>query len=116
MSNFVSKLLMWTWELPQSFIGGLLRAIALATNVNLGNFAIGRFIFLQRNASTETLYHEIGHGEQSIRLGWFWIPVIGIPSVVHYWWFKLCGAKRGADYYSFYTEKWADKLGGVKRD
>ncbi|WP_237558582.1 hypothetical protein, partial [Cellulomonas carbonis] len=58
--------------------------------------------------------HERGHVKQSIYLGWLYLPVIGVPSII---WAGLrrLGLFAGRSYYSFYTESWADRLGGVKR-
>lgn len=40
--------------------------------------------------------------------------MVGLPSFL---WasLKTAGLFRGRDYYSFYTEKWADKLAGIER-
>ena len=60
--------------------------------------------------------HEYGHCRQSEYLGWLYLIVIGIPSLI--WCLCYNAEKRGGlkDYYKFYTEAWADKLGGVIRD
>lgn len=54
-------------------------------------------------STDKSLKHGLGHSYQSQLLGWLYIPVIAIPSVLH----NLVHYKL---YYSFYTEKWADKL------
>lgn len=74
----------------------------------------GWFIFINARAYVSTLKHERGHAKQSLMLGWLYLLVIGIPS------FAWAAARRygffiDRSYYSFYTEKWADKLGGVDR-
>jgi len=61
--------------------------------------------------------HEQGHYYQSLLLGPLYIPIIGIPSTIHYYNF-MSKYERGEikdrkDYYKFYTESWANKLGGV---
>lgn len=56
--------------------------------------------------------HEYGHTLQSRYLGWFYLLVIGIPSLL--WAAFYRGELRGY-YTKFYTERWADKLGGVVR-
>ena len=56
--------------------------------------------------------HEYGHSIQSKYLGWFYLLIIGIPSMI---WNACCKAyrkKNGVSYYSFYTERWANILGG----
>ena len=56
--------------------------------------------------------HEHGHARQSLYLGPFYLFVIGIPSLL---WACLYRKHKRGSYYAFYTEKWADKLGGVVR-
>ena len=51
--------------------------------------------------------HEFGHVRQSRRWGWLWLPVFAIPSGLHS---LFC---RAANYYHFYTERSANRLGGV---
>jgi hypothetical protein len=64
----------------------------------------------------DVVKHEgTGHGTQSRWLGPFYLPVIGLSSII---WAGLYGAvipytKNG--YYKFWTEKWADKLAGIVR-
>lgn len=71
----------------------------------------GDYIFVLPNSTDKSLKHELGHSYQSQLLGWLYIPVVAIPSIlhnlVHYIAYKL---GKEWDYYSFYTEKWADKL------
>lgn len=62
-----------------------------------------------------TIKHEYGHFKQSLILGWLYLLVIGLPSFIWCRCFDLYRFKNDIDYYSFYTEKWANKLGGVKR-
>ena len=56
--------------------------------------------------------HEYGHTIQSLCLGWFYLIIVGAPSVIrasiwnHY---KLEDKK----YYEGFPENWADLLGGV---
>lgn len=60
--------------------------------------------------------HEgIGHGTQSRYLGWFYLLIIGLPSIV---WASLYGSiipYTHNGYYKFPTEAWADKLAGIVR-
>ena len=50
---------------------------------------------------------------QSRMLGWLYLFVIGIPSIL---WAAWWNEGQNRSYYSFYTERWADRLGGVERD
>lgn len=62
------------------------------------------------------LAHEYGHTMQSHMLGIFYLIVIGAPSIIWAGCFDKYREKTGKSYYSFFTEKWADKLGGVERE
>ena len=65
----------------------------------------------------ESVQHEYGHCRQSEMLGPAYLPVVGICSGVHNIVHRL--KKRWnlprRDYYAFWTERWADWLGGVSR-
>lgn len=54
------------------------------------------------------MIHEKGHCLQSILLGWFYLPVIGLPSILWASWHTLTNSKR--DINSFWTERWAENL------
>ena len=121
------KVLRYIWELPQNLLGLLLRVIYKGTDSEYdgavvrrslkmqGGISLGRYIIVSQFASKTTVMHEYGHCLQSRSLGWLYLLVIGLPSIV---WAGLYGTvvkptKNG--YYRFYTERWADRLGGVKR-
>lgn len=131
--NF-NTLRQFTWELPQSILGLTLKLfyknsirktisyndveVILCKGFN-GGISLGRYILLNASYSQkttqETIKHEYGHCLQSRKLGWLYLPIIGLPSII---WAGLYGnvvRKTTNGYYKFYTEKWADKLGGVKR-
>ena len=94
-------------------------SVSVYTSIK-GGLSLGAFNFLQkgyyRNPSkyvTKTILHTKGHSKQSRILGPLYLLVIGLPSVI---WeaLRTCFKYfRKKDYYSFYTEKWADKLAGV---
>lgn len=113
------------WQLPQilvalvmmpflgkmTFVEKINDAWAFSCENMSGGISLGCFIFLSPYSATKqaTIRHEGGHVKQSHMLGWLYLLVIGIPSI--------CWAAFGSDdkcYYSFYTERWANKLGGVK--
>lgn len=65
-------------------------------------------------SGSELLAHEYGHTVQSLVLGPLYLIVIGIPSFL---WFAAAPfvkyrRKNGISYFSFYTERWADRWGG----
>ena len=69
------------------------------------------YIFLNKYAmnSDHTIKHEYGHTIQSKWLGWLYLLVIGLPSII--WAFIHSNFNAGKRYEDFYTEKWASKLG-----
>lgn len=136
--NFIWQTLLWIWQLPQNLVGlcvlwwarnfgKISRVYKLDAGVKAyyvvklsGGVTLGNYIFIhdyamhfakgQRQTNTEK--HEYGHTIQSKILGPLYLFVIGIPSIVHA---AIHDDKKHGSYYHFYTEKWADKLGGVKR-
>lgn len=81
-----------------------------------GGISLGKNIILNKNKekSRKTKWHEFGHSKQSKILGWLYLIIIGLPSYVMAQRY-LKGKISLKKYYNFYTEKWADKLGGIKR-
>lgn len=79
--------------------------------------SVGIFIFVSRSLEgrlrDEIIVHEYGHTVQSIILGPLYPLVISLPSAV--WCLTPALVKKRADkgisYYSFYPEKWANRLG-----
>ena len=128
LKNWAVFLALWLWQLPQNLLGLLLIAIlrpedkyefegvtiCYATQMR-GGISLGRYIIIRshlKDYAGRTEKHELGHCRQSRMLGWFYLPVIGIPSLL---WAAWWNEGRNRSYYSFYTERWADHLGGVKR-
>lgn len=124
--KWLVSFLLWLWQFPQNYIAFLIYGCLgylcyyggkyngknlIITEYILSNFSLGDYIFALPNSTDKSLKHDLGHSYQSQLLGWLYIPVIAIPSVlhnlVHYIAYKL---GKEWDYYSFYTEKWADKL------
>lgn len=120
------------WQLPQFVVGWVLSYIINWTHCEIyqgivfvystsmkGGISLGNVVIMSvdyHNDGDENLEkHEVGHAIQSLILGPLYLIVIGIPSLV---WAILYGwliKKTPNGYYKFYTEKWADKLGGVVR-
>lgn len=121
----MEKLLLWIWCFPQMFIGFLVKCFTKAKkvdnhyeyNIPFGSVSLGEYIFLcpSHHGDEEVLKHEYGHTIQSKCLGWLYVFVILIPSMIWAGCFKDYRKKHNVSYYSFYTERWADKLGGVNR-
>lgn len=129
MKKVLFQILQWTWCLPQNLVGAVvwlcckLRHDATEpfngrTVVRWRRFdgvSLGQFVFVNINDGERTVKHEYGHTRQSLMLGWFYLLVIGLPSLIWAGCFDKYRAKHGVSYYKFYTERWADKLGGVER-
>lgn len=141
--NILINILLYIWQLPQN-IGGLFVLLfthpekkikmdngnmlyitdKLYGGISLGKYSIINSDYIKNCKTDEDIktldvskHEAIGHGTQSRYLGPLYLIVIGLPSVI---WASLYGnikcfpyTKNG--YYVFYTEKWADKLGGVVR-
>lgn len=139
----IYNVLLYIWQLPQNIIGLIVMLMyrpdvkLIAKNGNYvyfskgmsGGISLGKYSIIDKDYYTDTAKgdsgkaleldvtkHEVfGHGTQSRILGPFYLPVIGLPSII---WASLYGpvikyTKNG--YYKFYTEKWADKLAGIVR-
>lgn len=121
----MTKLLLWIWCFPQQLAGWLVKVITKARkvgdhyeyDVKCGSLSLGEYVFLcpGHYGDEQVLKHEKGHSVQSRYLGWLFLFVIAIPSFIWAGCFGDYRKKHNISYYSFYTEKWADKLGGVKR-
>jgi len=136
MKNFFLMLLTAfavIWTLPQTLLGGFIVLVSRAAYMNEKDFAriyvskwlpymsgvsLGFYIIFGGDkvgnvrVGFDDVNHEYGHCLQSLILGPLYILVIGIPSFLWAWF--IC-KWTGRDYYWFYTERWADKLGGVYR-
>lgn len=124
--KLIVEILLWIWQAPQNIVGLVFhliygRTMARYRGINVvvserfpGGISLGDTIFVKRPylADPDTWNHEYGHTRQSLYLGPFYLFVVGIPSLLWAWYWT---PGRGVSYYSFYTEKWADKLGGVER-
>lgn len=130
MKKFCFWVVQCTWGILQTFIGLIVWLVvcckakecvsigctnALIVGGNIGAVSIGPCISVFMQPDEALLKHEYGHSIQSLMLGPLWIFVVGIPSLIWAGCFKKYRAKHSISYYSFYTEKWADKLGKVER-
>lgn len=130
--NKMLRILLILWQLPQAIVGSI---VYLFVKNNIkdtyqrgfvkcyfaknfpGGLSLSPFIFINYYKLYNITYinHEYGHYLQSLYLGPFYLIVIGVPSII---WSTLYGRiinKTPNGYYKFYTEKWADKLGDIKR-
>lgn len=128
----VKKFLLWVWQLPQNLIGfiysRLAQEIYIYENICVyfapcfrAGVTLGEYIILDpiyKNAFPEqldmTIKHEYGHVKQSRILGWFYLFIVGIPSVIRNILNRINPVKFNLKwYYSGFPEKQAEKLGGV---
>lgn len=124
--NAIVEILLWIWQAPQNIVGLVFRIIypgrsALFCGVDVvvherfpGGISLGRTIIVKHTywENPNEWKHEYGHTRQSLYLGPLYLLIVGIPSSLWAVWYRI--HKRGS-YFSFFTEKWADKLGGVVR-
>lgn len=113
------------WQLPQCIVGlvmlpflGKLRLVryenycwAFEGEKMSGGISLGCFIFLSKYSAKKeaTILHEYGHVKQSHMLGWLYLIVIGLPSIL---WATF--GDNNKCYYSFYTEKGANQAMGLE--
>ncbi len=79
----------------------------------LSGLSLGAYRFISEYSGYETARHEYGHTVQSHILGWLYLLVIGLPSIVWNVLHRHIKRLSQISYYSFYTEAWANILGGV---
>lgn len=125
---FIYYSLQMTWGILQNVLGLFVWLYVLATGPkekrhffygalvtrwnSKASMSLGMFLFLGTD-DERVIVHEYGHSIQSLILGPFYLPIIGIPSFIwanspHY----IRNRKRGRyKYTSFYPEKWANHLG-----
>lgn len=126
---------LYIWQLPQNLLGLILlkiykhekeyhrlngRTFYYTTEMPSG-ISLGNYIIINRKDREKDMRHEYGHTIQSRWLGWFYLLLIGLPSIL--WCIidrlivqRLVGWERSERiYYNMPWEHWADKLGGVKR-
>jgi hypothetical protein len=119
--------LLYLWQLPQNLLGLLVIFFTCSGKrsdywycegssfgVSLGNYIIFRRK-KENRITMQEFKHECGHQKQSLYLGWLYLLVIGLPSVLGNLYARKYH-KSDKWYYSRFPENWADKLGKVQRD
>ena len=124
----------YVWQLPQNLLGILYKDCIsdnIITRVNCdatdyecyltrngGGVTLGRYIFVNQNYKdlSNVILHEIGHTKQSRMLGPLYLIIIGIPSISWAGLRRLIPALKKINYYSLYTENWANKLMGLNKE
>lgn len=128
--SILHTILHFTWCLPQTLLGLIIRGFGYygivaiyadtkyysVTWLKDSMFSLGACAFCPINLNvftTKTLFHELGHSRQSLILGWLYLPVIALPSLMWHWWY-YAGKPKKVSYYWFYTERWANRLAGIE--
>lgn len=125
----MKRIALYLWQLPQNLLGLLFLLFIrgevrhslcgidfyYAKNFN-GGISLGKYIIYSRiKRAEDSVKHEYGHCIQSKRWGWLYLPVVGLCSLT---WACLYGTlikSTHNGYFRFWTERNADRLGGVKR-
>ena len=124
----------YIWQLPQNLLGMLYKDCIsddIITRVNCdatdyecyltrngGGVTLGRYIFVNQNYKdlSNVILHERAHVKQSGILGPLYLIIIGIPSISWAGLRRLIPILKKINYYSFYTENWANKLMGLNKE
>ena len=132
----------WLWMLPQQLLGfflvkllhGQKTYVRLTSDITTGIYykyritiykvprlfhsavSLGTFLIFDSRVcfSENSIKHENGHTKQSFRLGWLYLPIVGIPSLAGNIYSRIFH-KTTDWYYSRFPENWANKLGGAER-
>ena len=122
------RFIIYLWQLPQCVVGFIYLMLSVYAGKTLSieddgqvirgeklfnSVCLGELVFL-KTQDENTRKHEMGHRKQSRILGPLYLLVVGLPS--------LClniiarfSPKVRQNYFTYFPEKWADKLGGVER-
>lgn len=129
INSYIKDLIKWLWQLPQNMLALCIEGVLCKAAYRKGNtdgniiivsatlssaMSLGDYIFVHPMSSQKSIQHECGHSKQSDILGPLYLIVIEIPSLLHNIVHYLC-SKIGIkwNYFSFYTESWANKLAGI---
>ena len=133
MKQFLLDFVNWTWCFPQTLVGFIVKCVTKGKKRKVdiggktytvydcklkgGSVSLGKYILLGEGHtySLDTIKHEYGHYRDSLRFGWLYLFVIGIPSFCWCQYYKKNNKKIQIAYYDIWTERRADKLGSVKR-
>ena len=134
MLNTLKEILLYIWQLPQNLLGLIMMLFMLpqgskekyksinyiisqnmSGGISLGNYVILSYIYKDKEKHKKTWDHEYGHTRDSRIFGPLYLIVIGLPSIIWAWLYGTLIKPTANGYYKFYTEKRADRLGGVER-
>lgn len=121
-------ILLFIWQLPQNIVAlcmmpflGKLRLIsykkycfAFEGTKMMGGISLGTFAFVSPyNAKKPAVvaHEQEGHTFDSKLMGPLYLLIIGLPSLC---WATFRDTKKHPNYYSFCTEKWANRRAGLE--
>lgn len=127
LAGLIGTVFLVIWQLPQVIAGFFVKLFTgakynkelsknidrriftwkLTSGISLSTY----YVIVRQGADSNTVKHEKGHTIQSLILGPSYLIIIGLPSII---WAGLIHKHTSKPYYWFYTEAWADKLGGVE--
>ena len=121
----MKRIALYLWQFPQNLLGLAFLLCLKGEECHTlsgikfyycrhfrGGISLGEYIILG-GICEKSVRHEFGHCLQSRILGWLYLPTVGLCSIIHAW-IHDCEAI-GKTYYHYWTERWADKLAGIKR-
>lgn len=130
----LKEILLYIWQLPQNLVGlimllfmkpytskekyrGITYVVSkkMSGGISLGNYVILSSYYKDKVRHHKTWDHEWGHARDSRMFGPLYLIVIGLPSLIWAWMYGTVIKSTYNGYYKFYTEKRADRLGGVDR-
>lgn len=132
--KLIKSALLYIWQFPQNLLAFIIYSImsplctfgglyfgkkVVLSNSFISSFSLGDYLFIKSTSPEEIYIHELGHSIQSLRLGWFYLPFIALPSLIHNVFRRVKKRFLKGDrlreysktYYEFYTERWASELG-----
>lgn len=142
LAHSLDNLALWTWELPQTLLGVSLLVVQkargrvhqielmpdgrrLVQTEGIG-ISLGGYVYWSRHDLFGTPFqvpliraHELGHTVQSRRLGWLYLPTVGIASSSRALYSMLHHKRHGRPwphYFDAWPERAADVHGGIFRD
>ena len=132
--NTLKEILLYIWQLPQNLLGLIMMLFMIpytskekykgvtyivskkmSGGISLGNYVILSELYKDKNINQKTWNHEWGHTRDSRMFGPLYLIAIGLPSLIWAWLYGSIIPRTYNGYYKFYTEKRADRLGGVNR-
>lgn len=127
MKKFWFYFLTFTWGLPMTIIGFIARLVVGKQPIRKfgyckvyqfgkgwGGVSLGTTIITSTPFDDKLMAHEHGHAIQNCWFGFLFPFVVGLPSMIRYWWREWMwslGRRDLPDYYSIWFEGQASKLG-----